>query len=446
MKNTLLALRVRKMEVGTMRVNRRDEILEAGQHITKRKSAEQMRQEYEMIVEGSGDMIAVIDREYRYLHVNRALLDQRGLEREQMVGRRVPEVLGEEFFERVVKNKLDECFRGNAVRYEMKAAYPKLGERDVLVSYFPIEGSQGVDRAVCVMQDVTERKRVEAENTRLAAIVNASDDAIFLVTREGLIATWNPGAEGMYGYSAEEIKGKHISILVPEDRYGDFAANRESLYRGEALVHYEFEHLRKDGSRLQVSETLSPIRDDTGVVTGVSVIARDVTGRKRTEAEHIRLVTAIEQSAEAIVITNTRGDIEYVNPAFTRITGYSREETLGHNPRILKSDQQGPEFYQQLWATILKGEIWHGELVNQRKDGKHYTEEMNIFPVRDAAGQITHFIATKQDVTERKRLEAQFRQAQKMEAVGRLAGGVAHDFNNLLTIINGYSEMVYGAH
>jgi PAS domain S-box-containing protein len=168
----------------------------------------------------------------------------------------------------------------------------------------------------------------------------------------------------------------------------------------------------------------------------------DITERKRAEAEHIRLVTAIEQSAEAVVITNTQGGIEYVNPAFTRITGYGREEVLGQNPRVLKSGKHDAEFYQQLWETILKGQVWHGELVNRRKDGSLYTEQMSITPIVDARGAVTHFIATKQDVTEHQALEAQLHQAARIEAVGRLAGGVAHDFNNLLTIINGYSELL----
>jgi two-component system cell cycle sensor histidine kinase/response regulator CckA len=164
--------------------------------------------------------------------------------------------------------------------------------------------------------------------------------------------------------------------------------------------------------------------------------------RKQAEAEKTRLVTAIEQSAEGVVITNTAGEIEYVNPAFSRMTGYAREEVLGQNPRILKSDKQNLPFYQQLWTTILKGDVWQGELVNRRKDGKLYSEDLRIAPVRDPSGQITHFIAIKQDVSERKQLEDQVRQSQKMEAVGRLAAGVAHDFNNLVTVINGYCEMV----
>jgi PAS domain S-box-containing protein len=171
-------------------------------------------------------------------------------------------------------------------------------------------------------------------------------------------------------------------------------------------------------------------------------LGRDITERKRAEAENARLATAIEQSAEAVVITDIKGTIQYMNPAFSQITGYSREEVLGQNPRILKSGHQDPVFYQQLWGTILKGEIWRGELVNRRKDGSLYTEEMNIAPVRNPSGEVTHFIAAKRDVTAHRELEQQLWQAQKMEAVGRLAGGVAHDFNNLLTIINGYSQLI----
>ena len=164
------------------------------------------------------------------------------------------------------------------------------------------------------------------------------------------------------------------------------------------------------------------LKDEAGKPVGMRGIIHDITESKRAEAEHVRLVTAIEQSAEAVVITNIHGDIEYVNPAFTRITGYSREEVLGENPRILKSDKQDPAFYQQLWETILNGQPWHGELVNRRKDGSLYTEQMAIAAVRGELGEITHFIGNKQDVTERKALEAQVRQATKMEAVGQTGG------------------------
>jgi two-component system, cell cycle sensor histidine kinase and response regulator CckA len=143
-----------------------------------------------------------------------------------------------------------------------------------------------------------------------------------------------------------------------------------------------------------------------------------------------------------VVIVQRDGRIQWVNPAFTSLTGYSAAEAIGQNPRLLQSGQHDRPFYANLWQTILAGRVWRGEMINRRKDGSLYPEDQTITPVRDARGEITHFISIKQDVTERKRLEEQFLQAQKMEAVGHLASGVAHDFNNILTVILGYADLM----
>ncbi|HVN18971.1 MAG TPA: ATP-binding protein [Dongiaceae bacterium] len=163
--------------------------------------------------------------------------------------------------------------------------------------------------------------------------------------------------------------------------------------------------------------------------------------QQSTEESLRKLSRAVEQSADAVVITDSHGVIEYVNPAFETLTGYSPAEAHGQTPRILKSGEQGAEVYQEMWRTILAGDVFRGILVNRKKNGELYYVEESICPVRDSDGHITHFISNGRDLTERIRLEAQLLQAQKMDAIGRLAGGVAHDFNNLLTIITSYSEL-----
>jgi len=140
-------------------------------------------------------------------------------------------------------------------------------------------------------------------------------------------------------------------------------------------------------------------------------------------------------AANEVVITDRAGLILWVNPAFTKTTGYSLEEAVGQNSRILKSGKHDREFYHQLWTTILRGEVWRGEMVNRRKDGSLFTEEAIITPVQDERGAITHFVAIKQEITEKKLLEAKFLRAQRLEGLGALAGGVAHDLNNVLAPI-----------
>lgn len=166
--------------------------------------------------------------------------------------------------------------------------------------------------------------------------------------------------------------------------------------------------------------------------------------RSRAEADVRRLVAAISQAAEIVIITDPEGVIEYVNPAFEQITGYSSADALGQNPRILKSGRQDQAFYENLWRTIKGGGIWSGRMINRRKDGTLYYEQATISPVRDEQGRLIHFVAVKRDVTREVELEENLRQFQKLEAIGHLAGGVAHDLNNLLQPILGYGEELLG--
>ena len=163
---------------------------------------------------------------------------------------------------------------------------------------------------------------------------------------------------------------------------------------------------------------------------------------QKHEQQLLLQATALEAAADAIMITDPRGNILWINPAFTELTGYSAQEVIGRNPRVLKSGAHDAGFYHSLWQTILRGEPWSSEVTNRRKDGAFYFGEQTITPVRSQEGQITHFIGIMNDITERKRLEEQFIQSQKMEVVGHLAAGVAHDFNNILAVIIGYSDLM----
>jgi len=151
---------------------------------------------------------------------------------------------------------------------------------------------------------------------------------------------------------------------------------------------------------------------------------------------------ALEAAANSIILTNRAGKILFANKAFCTMTGYPLEEVLGKTPDFLKSGEHDAAFFKELWETILAGRVWQGEIINRRKDGTLYNEEMTITPIREADGEISHFIAIKKDITQYLRLKERLHHMQKMEAVGHLAGGVAHDFNNLLTIIHGNAQLV----
>jgi PAS domain S-box-containing protein len=422
--------------------------------ITERKRAEESLRESEerfrSTFENAGIGMALVDMQGHPIKSNPALQQMLGYDAEELSHMVFTEYTHPDDRE-LDWGLFGELAAGKRETYEIEKRFLKKGGDVVwgLLTASLVKDRQGCPVcAVGMVQDISERKRAEeglrASEEKYRSLVSNIPDVVWTVDAELRFVFISKNIERISGYSPDEVYQQGIRLyldsLLPDDVHKVREGFRALFAEGRPF-DVECRVKRKDGEWIWVHDRALVTYEKNGIRYADGLLS-DITERKKAEAEHIRLVTAIEQSAEAVVITNTNGDIEYVNPAFTRITGYSREEVLGQNPRLLKSGKQDRVFYQQLWTIILRGDIWHGELINRRKDGNLYTEEMTIAPVRDALGEVTHFIATKQDVTEHKRLEQQLIQAQKMEAVGRLAGGVAHDFNNLLTIINGYAALL----
>jgi diguanylate cyclase (GGDEF)-like protein/PAS domain S-box-containing protein len=252
-----------------------------------------------------------------------------------------------------------------------------------------------------------EHFRAQDADARLAAIVESTSDAIVNQGLDGTIQTWNAAAERLFGWTAPEAIGQSIAILVPPERRAEMRPLVERAIAGEAVGTVESVHLRKDGSRVETTLALSPVRNRRNAITGVSLIIRDIGEHKRAEREINRLVTVVRQAQASVVITDLAARIVYVNPFFEKITGYSRAEVLGKNPRILSSGQQNAEFYRALWSTLTAGGVWSGEFVNRRKDGSLYHEEAVIFPIRDDTGATTNYAAVKRDVTELRKTQEQ---------------------------------------
>ncbi|MBI4027397.1 MAG: MEKHLA domain-containing protein [Verrucomicrobia bacterium] len=392
------------------------------------------------MIESSIDMIIAVDQDRNITEFNQAAQKTFGYSAEEVMGKHIDLLYADP--QEGVKVHHTTIEKGRCiveVRNKSKAGkiFTSFLSASVLRdSRGDIMGVMGVSR------DITDLKKAEGALLQMAAIVESSNEAIISLDLQDRVLTWNHGAERIFGYTAEEMTGRTSEHITPPELREERNLSLDMVRQGRRIDLQRTVRIRKDGKRLDISRSLSPIRDANGKVTGISFIARDITEIKKTESDRILLAVAVEHASESIIITNAQGAIEYVNKAFVDVSGYSRADVAGKNLRAVQGQMQDAAFHESLWQTLQKGDVWKGSIASKRPDGREYVEEASISPVRDLDGSIIHFVGVKRDVTREHNLEEQFRQSQKMEAIGQLAGSIAHDFNNLIGVILGYTDLI----
>lgn len=358
---------------------------------------------HDVIIDKMSEGVIVLDRRDRIHNINSTALSMLGLSQRSAKKKSLNDIIA-------IWPGIADTFR---VPHDFETEVRINGDAprtlSVRTTNLKDKDGQSTGRMV-VWRDITQYRQVEStlrdSEARFKALFQGAPDAIVITDKNSRIVLVNNQTITLFGYSIDELMGNSIDIVIPE-RY------REAYYKYQKAFIDEIETrpgislplngIRKNKREISIEIALSPVKIPSGVI--FTNIIRDLTIRKEAE-EQLRLQSvALESAANGIVITDRNGNIQWVNPAFTKMTGYSADDVHGKNPRILKSGMVPQDIYSNLWKTILSGNVWHGELINRRKDGSIITEEQTIAPVRDSSGHVIHFIAIKQDITERKHSE-----------------------------------------
>ncbi len=298
---------------------------------------------------------------------------------------------------------------------------------------------------LCILHQLKAEQLVQSR-VSLDTIFNSSPAMIWYKDEFNRIVKVNSVAAQMTGLPREEIEGRMMDEVYP-NRSDDFHAYDLEVIRTDKPRLGVIEELNSPGGMIWVQTDRVPYHNADGKVQGVIVFSKDITEKRRADEQLTLLSTAIEQSSTAVMITDREGNIEYVNSSFAENSGYSIEQLIGQSPNILKSGEHSPEFYSNLWSTVLSGEIWRGELVNRHRGGRLYTELVAIHPVRNSRDAITHFVWIRIDDVERQNTLKQLRTyakelARSNKELEEFASIASHDIQEPLKKIISFSEKI----
>ncbi|MEE4197173.1 MAG: PAS domain S-box protein [Bacteroidales bacterium] len=373
-----------------------ESIMGISRNITERKLAENEINEkentYRTLIENANDGIYIRDKDGKIEFVNEKFLEIHGYTREEIIGTRVWDYLHPEDLEKIKASNSSLSEIGEGVR-ESSRVITQSGEiKYVDINTVPMI-INGKEKAFGIVRDITSRVQIEE---RLKMLSEVTHEGI-IIHQKGKIIDTNPAILEMLKIDREIAEKSSVFDFIRKDYHAVVKEKLSQNYMGS----YEIVAVRKDQTEFTAELKVKTIEINNQTVRVVSI--NDISNRKVIESEIQKLSTAVKQSPVSIVITDLKGNIEYANPQFSRITGYTNDELIGQNPRILKTGHTSREEYKNLWATILQGKIWEGEFLNRRKDGTTYWENATISPIKDKDEKIINFLAIKEDITERKK-------------------------------------------